>query len=262
MLNSLRNSPFGRRLVTLAEGLFRFLTPMGVLRTVDGERFRVDTRVRYLWNAGREPELRLFIREHLGADETVLDVGSHAGVYVLLFTRWSSRARVHAFEPNPATREVLARHIRFNGVGDRVTINRVAVSDRTGRATFFALPLEGMSRLGTANPEIAGRAVPLSVETVSVDDYCMRHAIAPTWLRVDVEGFEFAVLRGARTVIRRGRPGLRIVVEMHPSAWKDAGETPESARALLDDLGLEPIGLTGQRDPLADYGIVHLAYRP
>ncbi len=261
MLESLKNGPLGRRLRPAGEALYRLLTPFGIERAIDGEQFRIDPRVRYLFSDARERELRALLRERLRPEEVVLDVGSHAGLYVLLFARWAARSHIHAFEPNPATRAVLARHVRLNGLGDRVVVNDMAVSDRVGSADLFALPLEGMSRLGSENRALEGRTIRTLVPTTTLDAYCEARDLDPTWLRLDIEGFEFAALRGAARLISRRRGRMCIVVEMHPGTWEDCGENEASASRFLSEVGLEPVPLTGQNRPLADYGIVRLAYR-
>lgn len=257
-----RDSPLGQVLRPAFEACYSLVTRRsGVQRSLDGETFRIDSRVRYLVDPRREPQLRAFLRDRVGPREVVLDVGSHAGLYVLLFCRWSPGAIVHAFEPTPGTRRMLERNVAVNGFSPRVCIQPAAVSGSTGTADFFAAAGQGMSRLGSANPALGGKAKRIQVPTTSLDDHCRRHSLLPTWLRMDIEGFEIPALRGAAEVIRQRRGALQLVVEMHPGAWADSGESPESARALLDELGLDAVPLTGQRDALREYGIVHLVYR-
>jgi FkbM family methyltransferase len=243
------------------EALLRFAARRGVSRRIAGEAFRVDPRVRWMWDDRREPELLRCFRARLGPGEIVLDVGSHAGVYALLAARLSPASVVHAFEPNPTTRGVLERHVRWNGLADRVRVNGLAVSDRPGQATFFAAPLSGMSRLGSENPLVETFVERVTVATTTLDEYCARFALEPTFLRIDVEGFEFAVLRGARSTIASGRGRLRTLVELHPSAWRDAGDSAEAGEQLVEELGLRAVALGGQADPFAEYGFVELVYR-
>jgi FkbM family methyltransferase len=234
----------------------------GLRRRLDGEDFRVIPKHRYLWGNAREQELRAFIRERVRPGENVLDVGSHVGLYALYFARWTRTGQVHAFEPNPVTRSALVEHVRLNGFAGRIVIRDMAVSDALGEKDFFALPFDGMSRLGGENPELAGKTTRIRVRTTTIDDYCETERFVPSWLRMDIEGFEVAALRGASRLIEALRGSLNIVIEMHPNAWEDSGETAESCAALLARLGLEAIPLSGQSDPLREYGIVHMAYKP
>lgn len=234
----------------------------GAKRYLDGESFQVIPKHRYLWDQAREPELRAFIRERVKPGENVLDVGSHVGVYALYFARWTRTGRIHAFEPNPVTRGALIEHVRLNGLAGSIVVRDTAVSDAIAEKDFFALPFDGMSRLGSENPELAGKTTRIRVPMTTLDDYCEKEGFVPSWIRMDIEGFEVAALRGARRLVAKHRGALNIVVEMHPNAWKESGETAEScAAALLDALGLDAIPLSGQNDPLRDYGIVHLAYK-
>jgi FkbM family methyltransferase len=234
----------------------------GLRRRLDGEEFRVIPKHRYLWGEARERELRAFIRARVKPGESVLDVGSHVGLYALYFARWTRTGQVHAFEPNPATRGALIEHVRLNDLAARIVVRDMAVSGASGETDFFALPFDGMSRLGSENPELAGKTARIRVRTTTIDDYCETQGFAPSWLRMDIEGFELAALRGASRLIAARRGALNIVVEMHPNAWQDSGESAGSCAALLGALGLEAIPLSGQRDPLREYGIVHMAYKP
>ena len=68
-------------------------------------------------------------------------------------------------------------------------------------------------------------------------------------------------MAGARELIKSRVKDLGIIVEMHPNVWDSADTTRDKAESLLADLGLEIIPLTGQIDPLNDYGQVYLAYK-
>jgi hypothetical protein len=118
-----------------------------------------------------------------------------------------------------------------------------------------------MSRLGAPNRAIADRAAPIDVSVITLDRYCEETGTEPDWLFIDIEGFEIAALAGAKDLIRRRRASLGIIIEMHPNVWDSAGITRNGAEALLDELGLQAVPLTGQTDILEDHGLVHLAYQ-
>ena len=77
---------------------------------------------------------------------------------------------------------------------------------------------------------------------------------------IDIEGFEIGALEGARNLIRNRGSNLGIVVEMHPSGWHHADTSLDEAVELFDELGLRPVPLVGQKDPLNDYGLVYLEH--
>ncbi|MDQ6666516.1 MAG: FkbM family methyltransferase, partial [Acidobacteriota bacterium] len=115
-----------------------------------------------------------------------------------------------------------------------------------------------MSRLGAPNRVIADRAVPISVKVIALDSYCESTGTLPDVLLIDIEGFEIAALAGAARVIRKRGNDLAIVVEMHPAAWDSADTTRAQAESLLVSLRLRAVPLTGQTDPLGEYGQVQL----
>ena len=153
----------------------------------------------------------------------------------------------------------MTKHITLNQAADRIEVIHDAVSDRSGRATFFATDLEGFSRLNARNPAVS-HGTPLTVETTTVDAFCAARGVSPDWIVMDVEGLEIAALEGARNTIRRGRGRLRLLVEMHPDIWSLAGGSRERMADLLDSLGLRAVPLQGHTDALASQRVVLLEY--
>lgn len=229
----------------------------GIPWRINGVTYRVSPRCRDRMPASYDPHLAEWLRARVRPNQTVLDVGANAGIYVLQFAHWSAPGgKVVAVEPNPVARAVLEEHVRLNRLEDRVEVIAAAVSGRAGSATLFAAGVDGMSRLGAPNPMLAVPATAITVPVVTIDDLCGSRL--PDWLFIDIEGFEFQALAGAARLVAARRADLSIVVEMHPDAWAVAGTTREGAEALLRDLRLRAVPLSGQTDPLGAYGHVWL----
>jgi FkbM family methyltransferase len=227
---------------------------------INGVVYRVDPHYRHRLGRDYDPTVAAFLRERVKPGDVCVDVGANVGVYVLQFAHWAAPSGlVVAFEPNPGALAVLRKHVRFNGLVDRVTLVPAAVSERAGSAVLYAAGADGMSRLGEPNSAMAGRAREIGVATVTLDEYCERSSLSPDWLFVDIEGFEVAALEGARNLIKsRGRE-MGIVIEMHPNVWPAGGRS--RLEGLIEELGLDPVPLTGQADALGEHGLVHLAHR-
>lgn len=223
-------------------------------RLPEGEIVRVLPKYRHAsWNLD---EYRAF-RRALAPGAVALDVGASVGSYALLFGQWvRPHGRVYAFEPAPAVRDALERHIALNGLGDVVVPVAHAVSDRAGRAPFVTPGLHGISRLAGA-----ADAASTVVDTITIDEFCARARARPDLIKIDVEGAELAALRGARETIRACRGALALFVELHPSLWVSAGVTREAIEAELAALRLrlEPPASGG--DPWSLEG-VSLRLRP
>ena len=235
----------------------------GIPWDINGVQYRIDPHYRHQLGHAYESELAGFLRRLVRPGWLCLDIGANVGIYALQLAHWSQpTGRVIAFEPNAGSRKVLARHILLNGLSDRVRVEPFAVSEKShGTATFFQTGTEGMSRLGEANRHLAAVASSTLVETLTLDDYCESRRLKPNLLLMDIEGFEIAALSSARRLIQSRGSDLEIIVEMHPNVWDSANTTRARAESLFRELGLHPVPLTGQSDPLEDYGTVRLTRR-
>jgi FkbM family methyltransferase len=219
-----------------------------VCRLPGGEAFRVDSDFRQLaWNEEEYGAFKACVPE--GA--TVMDVGANVGAYTLLFATWAGPSgRVYAFEPSIASRSGLERHLRLNGLSTRVTVRPEAVAQMTGTAPFRESGSDGDNRM-LAEADAAARVVPC----VSVDDFCATHGVAPDVIKVDVEGAELAVLRGARRTIAERGSQLSLFVELHPSLWAALGYTRSDLERELRAQRLTIEALPGIADPWAVEGV-------
>lgn len=213
----------------------------------EGERIRLTARYRHLtWNPDEYRAFRSVVRR----GTTVLDVGANVGAYTLLFATWVGEAgRVFAFEPAPETCEGLRTHVRLNHFDDRVTVVEAAVAGAVGRAPFALHPSGGASSLALAS--VAGARV--SVATETIDHVCKEHGLLPALIKIDVEGAELDVLKGARNTL--SLPGLHVFVEFHPAAWRDAGIGREDVEHELHEQGLHVEPLDPAFDPWTTEGV-------
>ncbi len=234
----------------------------GIPWTINGVTYRVDPHHRHRLGQHYDAPVAAFLRERVKPGAVCVDVGANVGVYVLQFAHWAGpNGRVVAFEPNRSACEILRKHVRINELTERVRIVEAAVGEASGEAILYAAEADGMSRLGEPNKALAGNFRELTVAVVTLDEYCEAEHLKPDWLFIDIEGFEIAALSGARRLIQSRRGELGIIVEMHPNVWASANTTRARAESLLSELGLRAVPLTGQRDPLGDYGLVHLDYQ-
>jgi FkbM family methyltransferase len=217
-------------------------------RLPGGETVLVDPAYRHLaWNAEEYAALKACT--HPGA--TVLDVGANVGAYTLLFATWvGARGHVYAFEPAAASRAGLDRHLKINALADRVTVRREAVSNGSCPRRFFERGTDGGNRIACRSD-----AGTIEVPAVSIDEFCGASRLTPDVIKIDVEGAELDVLRGARQTIGRCSSSLALFIELHPSLWSAVGTSRAEIEAELraQRLAIEP--LDGVRDPWSTEGI-------
>jgi FkbM family methyltransferase len=164
-----------------------------------------------------DPELVHFMRARLGRRPAVLvDVGAHIGLVAAQLAVFCPQAAIHAFEPHPGNAAALRRNLARNR-GGSVAVNACAVSD-TEAGVVLSVATEG-SNWHYVRRDGEGVATP----SVTLDGYTGRAGIDRVdMLKLDVEGHEPSVLRGALGLLEDGAIET-IVTEIHEEfRWRDA----------------------------------------
>ena len=151
--------------------------------------------------------------ERAKAASLVVDVGGHTGLYTLAALAAGTCVEVLAFEPVPVNASTFEQNLARNGWANRCEVVRSAVSDTVG-VVLLHIPFGDHPMSGSMHVEgfrgQAGRLV--EVPCVSLDVALAGRS--PQLVKIDVEGFEDAVLRGMGEVVERCRPV--IFVECYP----------------------------------------------
>lgn len=192
---------------------------------------------RSAWRGG-EPDLRR-LPEWIRPGATALDAGANRGVWAWHMRRLGGR--VHAFEPNP---ELAARLRR--AMPD-VTVHAVALSDVRGETELRLPVVAGVVYEGWATVECDNRFAALPAEgerrvrvpLCRLDDLGFAEV---AFVKIDVEGHELAVLRGAEVTLRRCRP-----VILFEADDRHRPGTVAACREFLAGLGygMEPAATPG-----------------
>lgn len=197
----------------------------------------------------------LWLERHLERGGVVIDVGAHYGIYSVLMA--SRAAQVVAFEPDPYAREMLAHNAGLNSKHGTITIEAFACSDRDGEAVLF-------SRGGQANSSFARSAAEkqslaleeIRVPTITLDRYLAEHSLSPRIVKIDAEGAEIRILKGARSLLASD---AKILCELHPYAWAEFGNSLSELESLIAVAGRKMRYLDPMRKPNT-YGMTVLEY--
>jgi FkbM family methyltransferase len=171
--------------------------------------------------------------------DTVVDVGANVGQYSVLFSRLvGPQGRVIAFEPVPRTHDVLRSVVAGPGLAN-VELVRAALADFDGQSDV----VEVLDRDGLPDPGLAHLALqsPGTVEVRVARLDALRDELAIdscSFVKIDVEGAELLVLRGAREFLQAHRPVLMVELDRGMSARFKA--SPEEVLGFLQDLGYRP----------------------
>jgi FkbM family methyltransferase len=166
------------------------------------------------------------------AGAVVFDIGAHVGYYSLIASaRSGPRGSVFAFEPLHANAEALRRHVRLNRVN--VTIIEAAVGEQESEAYF-------QKGRDTYTGRLADEGTPVRVVTIDALR-ASGQLPPPNVLKVDVEGAEGQVLRGALETLKTVRPLVFLAV--HGQRARD-----DAVRVLAEaGYGVTPLVENGDR---------------
>jgi FkbM family methyltransferase len=172
-----------------------------------------------------------FLLHLLREDDLFVDVGANAGSYTILACAVRG-ARAYSFEPVPDTYRRLSANIKLNRVEDRAKHLNIGIGGGRGFIKFT-------SKLDTTNHALApGERTDnsLSIEVVPLDEVLADES--PILMKIDVEGYEAEVIKGAKETLNK--PSLRaVIIELNGSGtrygWNDA-----SVSDFLRGFGFEP----------------------
>jgi FkbM family methyltransferase len=217
-------------------------------------------RLRAAWrNLSWNPEEYAAFRAAVRPGDIVVDAGANVGGYALLFGQWvGPGGRVYAFEPDPRAFAALVDHVTLNGLADRVMPIAAALGNVTGPTRLRLASASGLSRVTAGAEDDAPDA---TVPSIALDDFCARESFRASVIKIDVEGAELAVLRGARQAIAAMGSDVRLFVEMHPAVWTAFGYSADDIVAECRGAGLSLERLDGSRAGLWDVEGVCLRLR-
>lgn len=147
-----------------------------------------------------------FIKEKYGHIANVVEVGANIGNHALFYCSQLNVQQVYCFEPNNINRSILEKNITLNHFEKKVTVYDVALGEQNGIGVekSFSLSNTGMNRIETTDDK--------NVDGVTIkpmDDYAFNNI---DFIKIDVEGFEILVLKGARETIIHNKPVIMIEV--------------------------------------------------
>jgi FkbM family methyltransferase len=180
----------------------------------------------------------IWFSTHLHEGDVALDIGAHTGSYAILMASLCGQTgQVVAFEPDPYARKLLFKNLSLNPGMRPPTVESCACSDEIGEATLFSRGGNSQSSLARSAVEFSPvhSAEEIRVSTVTLDSYLSdRNLPIPRCVKIDAEGAEIRILKGARRILASGAD---VVCELHPYAWREFGNTFAELKGLASAAG-------------------------
>lgn len=170
----------------------------------------------------------------------VVDVGANVGMITLLASRLVGPAgQVNSFEPNPSCAAQLDAMLRHNGIKN-VRLHQIAAGERAAEM-ILTVPLDSQGE-GSLAGSSSGRAV--EEVTVAVEPLDTRLS-SPALIKIDVEGFELAALRGMRATLTTSGP--LVITEVVAHHLERAGCSTTSLFQLMQEYDYRPCSMRVHR---------------
>jgi FkbM family methyltransferase len=202
---------------------------------------------KYGFYEGQEMFLTNFITEVLNEGNVFIDGGAAFGWYTVLASHIvGNTGRVYSFEPTPGFYAILKENQKGR---PNITLENYALWDKKEEIEFHDFG----NRYGVASTALSPSLIEygdfltsrreyrkIIAKTLTLDDYCASHNIYPDFIKLDTEGSELRIVRGALRTIEKSKPYISVEVLRYALMQ---GEVEEMLR-LLTPLGYEPYVLT------------------
>jgi FkbM family methyltransferase len=178
-----------------------------------------------------EAELKV-LANHLKPDNVFIDIGANFGLYSLIASQYiSEEGSIFCFEPFPENYKSLCTNLSLNHL-TRVTAENKAVGSEMGELKLYNNSKE--NNLGMVSSKKTKDSDVVTVTKVSLDDYLQTKSLEKiTFIKIDVEGFEYEVLQGMKKTLQRYDP--IILIEVLDS--KSENDLINNPHELLCELG-------------------------
>ena len=164
--------------------------------------------------------------------EILLDVGANIGYFTLLMAKLSGPSgKVFSFEPEDKNFKILEKNVKINNYHN-VVLEKKGVSDRNGINKFFLSSKNtGMHSLQKIRDDVKE----VKIDVIKLDDYFSALDLAEkiSLIKIDVEGAEFQVLNGMKTILKN--KNLKLLIEFIPEHLKKHGTNPGDVLKILED---------------------------
>jgi FkbM family methyltransferase len=190
----------------------------------------------------REPEQKLIVERMLKRGMIAFDLGANIGYYTVMMAQLVGAAgRVYAVEPHPKNFELLRINVVRNGMGERVSLARLAIARTSGRerlllsakSNWHSLHRPAVDTRSGWRHKYAREVIgELDVNARSLDHY-LADKPPIDLIRMDLEGYEVEILKGLAARCASGARRPAVLFETHPEFYEAGGN---DVRPVLDEL--------------------------
>jgi len=190
----------------------------------------------YIYFGFREPA-RLKLYDLISEGDIVFDVGANIGDTTLHFAKIiGDNAKVHSFEPDPINHNSIQKNISLNNFKN-IILNKIGLGNVKGSFKIHTLDQKnkGMNRIVSDSEDVKNSR---EIQVTTINEYVKENNIQKLDLiKIDVEGYEFNVLKGSVEVLNRFHP--KLFIELDDENLKAQGSSAKKLVMFLLDIGYD-----------------------
>ena len=146
-----------------------------------------------------------FLRDnYIPLNANILDIGANIGNHSVFFACQCGANRIYSFEPQKDIYEILKRNVEINKLNDRVVLYNKGVGEESGKARINSY---NINNSGGTSIKMDSKG---ELEVITIDELDLPRI---DFVKIDVEGFEFSVLKGSRLLLARDTPAIWIEIK-------------------------------------------------
>lgn len=221
---------------------------IGAVNGVDFEfDFTLGPLIKDMFFKSYELPVTETIRNFLKPGDTFIDVGANIG-YISAFALGivGKEGEVHSFEPVPKYFKRLCQLLEKN---ENLYVNQCALGDYEGEDTIDITNVSnpGWCTMvkGAMNPQ--KREKRINVKVNRLDDYLIKNNLQPSIIKIDVEGFEFKVLKGLETYLKKTNKPPFIICEITPRDYHFLNHTMKDLCDFMEGFSYKSFGTINNR---------------
>lgn len=204
------------------------------VRNLEETKFRCHNRTEVYRSYEFGGELAALAAFHflIRPEDVVWDVGASIGLFSVHNAK--KARKVLAFEPDPKVGHRCRQNVIINGLSGKVEVLQLGLADRCGKATLYTDGARGRAP-SLADAGSKRSSVEICIETI--DNLIDKKYVAPAVLKIDIEGAEALVLRGAKRLLQSPEKPRLLFIEVHPQFLPKFDSTEHEINSTLKASG-------------------------
>ena len=173
--------------------------------------------------------------QNLKSVDIFFDIGAHIGLVSLPAAKeMKQTAKVVSFEPSHKNFKHLKSHARNNSFEEKIILKQCLIGDKNCQKTFYfsnkESPINSIVKF-----EQNKNYKTEKLQQITLDSFCKKSGLIPEVIKIDVEGAEINVLKGAQNTLKKHKP--IIYLSIHPRHIKELGSDINELIILIDEMG-------------------------